>query len=353
MRKRRAKKKEVDVRYFSWPEYVGVFLGIGTLAALPAFMYGGITVRQAWREYLIWYVIYWAIISALFCTLTAYMKYRKFEKPMHALSEAARRVANGDFSVYLPPVHTLGAKDYIDVMFQDFNKMVEELASTETMKTDFIATVSHEIKTPVSIIQNYATALQKPGVTDAARNEYADTIATASEQLAIMVTNILRLNKIENQVIVPRAEPYNLCRQLSDCALSFVDVCERKNIEFVIDVEDRATILADEEMMLIVWNNLLSNAFKFTEPGGRVILRQTSSANSVSVTVSDTGCGMAAETQRHAFDKFYQGDASHSQEGNGLGLALCHRIVALMGGQISIHSRLNEGSTFSVELKTE
>ena len=178
----------------------------------------------------------------------------------------------------------------------------------------------------------------------------AATIAAASESLSTMVSNILRLNKLENQEITPNAAPYDLTRQLCDCALAHEARWEAKNIDFDAQLEERVMVLADETMMEIVFNNLISNAIKFTEAGGRILLRQAKDGEQVVVTVADTGCGMDEATLGRIFDKFYQGDTSHSKEGNGLGLALVRRVLEISGGSISVTSAPGEGSEFTVRL---
>lgn len=296
---------------------------------------------------------YWAVMSLSFCIITNRQIVQRFDRPMKKLSEGAQRVAGGDFSVYLEPTHTPEKYDYIDVTFLDFNKMVEELGSIETLKNDFVANVSHEIKTPVAVIQNYAAAMKDKNLTDAEREEYSDTIINASQRLTELITNILRLNKLDNQEIIPVADPYDLPAQLAACAVQYIDLFDKKGIHFEADFEEQAMICADESMMEIVWNNLLSNALKFTEPGGTVSMRQTTDAAGLTVTVTDTGCGMTEEVAGRIFDKFYQGDTSHAMQGNGLGLALAQRVVQQVDGSISVGSKVGKGTTFTVKLPAE
>ena len=294
--------------------------------------------------------VYWALVAGALTLFTRHKIEKTYDQPMRELAKAADKVAKGDFSVYIPPIHTSNRHDYLDLMFLDFNKMVAELGSLETMRTDFIANVSHEIKTPLAGIQNYAQLLQRPGLTEEEQETYTAAILSSTRRLSALVTNILKLNKLESQQIVPQSAPYDLCGQLSECAMAFEPVWEEKHIDFEADLEDRATIVGDAGLLELVWNNLLSNAFKFTEPGGTVTLRQTSDADRVTVSVSDTGCGISTEVQKHIFDKFYQGDTSHATEGNGLGLALALRVLQLMDASIQVESEEGRGTTFTVQI---
>ena len=206
------------------------------------------------------------------------------------------------------------------------------------------------MKTPIAIIKNYAELLLADRIEDEKRKEYARSVENAATRLSELISNILKLNKLENQKIMPEMEKYDICRQLCECILQFEDTWDEKEIELEAKIEDAATVRADASLMELVWNNLISNAIKFTEPGGSVTVSQTSNMDCIRITVSDTGCGMSRESIDHIFDKFYQGDTSHAREGNGLGLALVKRVLELMDGDIQVVSEEGKGSTFTVTL---
>lgn len=295
-------------------------------------------------------MIYWGMVAAALTLFTRRKIRATYEEPMHKLAEATSRVANGDFSVYVPALHTQDKWDYLDVMIMDFNKMVEELGSIETLKTDFVSNVSHEMKTPIAIIKNYAELLKAEHITEEQRKEYAESIEGAVMRLSNLISNILKLNKLENQRITPEVETYDVCRQLCECILQFEDAWDEKEIELEAEIEDVAMVEADESLLELMWNNLLSNAIKFTEPGGTITVKLTSDESFIKISVSDTGCGMEDNILNHIFDKFYQGDTSHSKEGNGLGLALVKRVLELLDGDIQVFSEAGKGSTFLVSL---
>lgn len=295
-------------------------------------------------------MVYWAAVAAGLTLYTRWRIQQAYEKPMQALAEATAKVSQGDFSVYVPPLHTPDKLDYLDVMITDFNKMVEELGSIETLKTDFFSNVSHEIKTPLAVIHNNAELLDCDRITDEQRRECTEAIQHATRRLSSLVMNMLKLNKLEKQVIKPVPEPFDVSAQICACALQFEDLWEKKKITFDADIEERVMIEADAGLLEIVWTNLLSNALKFTPDGGSVGITQTSDRDRITVCVSDTGCGMDENTLKHIFDKFYQGDTSHATEGNGLGLALVQRIVQLSDGTITVKSAPGKGSVFTVTL---
>ncbi|MBE6802713.1 MAG: HAMP domain-containing histidine kinase [Ruminococcaceae bacterium] len=291
------------------------------------------------------YLLFGCLISS---ALVYLIRARGQTIKMQNICEAAQKVAAGDFSVRLDVYKDKKRKNEIDILKEDFNTMVTELASIEKLKDNFVADVSHEIKTPLSVIQGYADLLQTNGISDEQRGEYIKRISEQINKLTNLVTNILKLNKIESKEIVCK-EKFSLDEQMRFCILSLEDLINEKDIEIEVNL-DEVEINSDPVLLELVWNNLLSNAVKFTDRGGMICVSLSNQGNVVIATVRDTGCGMSEETCKHIFDKFYQGDTSHSQEGNGLGLALVDRVVTLLDGEILVSSQPNKGSEFKIIL---
>ena len=183
------------------------------------------------------------------------------------------------------------------------------------------------------------------------RKEYARGVIDGSRRMADMMTNILKLNRLENQQIFPEGEEYDLGEQLAECILAFESVWEKRGIEIEADIADGITVVRDRELLSLVFNNLLSNAFKFTERGGKVSVSLTDECGTAVIKIRDTGCGMSPEVGKRIFEKFYQGDTSHAAEGNGLGLALVRRIIDILEGEISVESAVGVGTAFTVRIR--
>lgn len=292
------------------------------------------------------------ILLSVLCTVIDAIR-RRFmvERPVRRIVEAAEKIMSGDLSARIQTASRIESTESFDVVIEYINKMAEELSGLETLRTDFIANVSHELKTPLAIIQNYGTMLQAPNLPEEKRLEYAKSITEASRRLTDLISNILKLNKLENQQIYPERKTYDLGEQLCECLLSFESTWEKKEIEIDTDIEEEIFVESDAELLTLVWNNLFSNAMKFTEVGGTVSLTLKSDGGFAVVQVTDTGCGISPEVGRHIFEKFYQGDTSHSMQGNGLGLALVKRVVDIVDGDISVSSEVGKGSTFTVKIR--
>lgn len=272
------------------------------------------------------------LLSLIFTILDGLYQRFMVERPLNQLLQATQKIIHGDFSVRIPRQRRSIARNEMDVIIDNFNDMAKELAGVETLRSDFIANVSHELKTPLSIIKNHADLLQSSDLSETERIAYAKVISTTAYSLSQLITNILRLNKLENQNIYLKGETYDLGEQLAECLLRFEQIWEDRQIDLETDIEEGLTITADSELLALVWNNLFSNAFKFTEANGSVRVQALRQDKKIIVSITDTGCGMDPETGAHIFEKFYQGDTSHAATGNGLGLALEQSGTLLLAG---------------------
>ncbi len=286
-------------------------------------------------------IILGTIIGALF-------GYRTI-KPFKDLSSGMKQIAQGDFKVSVEIPVNVDDDSELNVLIQNFNIMASKLAEIETLRSDFISNVSHEFKTPLATIQGYVTLLEDDKLTPTERKKYIDIIFDATTKLTNLTSNILKISKLENQEVEINKTEYNISEQLREVIILLQSSWEQKRIEFDIDIPD-FNIISDEELLQQVWMNIISNAIKFSYEDSVIKIAIKSNSNSVTINITDYGIGMDQETQTHMFDKFYQGDKSHSKAGNGLGLALVHKIVYLCGGIIDVESELGKGTTINVTL---
>ena len=272
-----------------------------------------------------------------------------FFNPIKKLRRAMDKVADGDFSVRLEEKSS--SKEIMEI-YTGFNLMANELSSTEILQTDFVSNVSHEFKTPINAIEGYSTLLQGSENLDDDQKEYVEKILFNTQRLSSLVGSILLLSKLENQQIPTNQTEYRLDEQIRQSVVALETAWVQKDIELDVDL-DRVSYLGNEQMMRHVWDNLISNAVKFSPQGGVVKLRLTKRARKLMFTIEDQGPGLSEDAQKHIFDKFYQADSSHKQEGSGLGLALAKRILTIEKGQITAENIPEVGCRFTVTLRTK
>lgn len=271
------------------------------------------------------------------------------ERSVRAILAATKRIAAGDFSARLDIEHVYEKYNDYDLIMENINAMAAALEKNETLNADFVSNVSHEIKTPLALIRSYVELLQNE--TDGeTREKYVQIVVQATQRLSGLVANVLKLNKLENQQLSFEREKISLHEMLAESALAFEDAYEKKKITLDCDL-DEVEIYSCAGYLEIVWQNLISNAVKFTSEGGNIRISLKKEGKFAVVKVQDDGCGISAAAGSRIFDKFYQGDTSHAGEGNGLGLALVKKVIDLIGGEISVVSELGKGSAFTVKLR--
>lgn len=291
---------------------------------------------------LMWMVMFSLALGA---AITAFLSKRLFA-PISQLSAAIREVAAGDFSVRLP---SGGRFKQVRETYDNFNLMVRELGATETLQSDFISNVSHEFKTPINAIEGYAMLLQDQHQTPAEQQEYVEKILFNTRRLSELVGNILLLSKVDNQAIVAAKAPFRLDEQIRQAILALEQKWNAKAIEFEVELEP-ITYCGNRSLLLHVWVNLIDNAIKFDPYGGEVDIRLFTKDGRAVCVIKDSGPGIPPPVQAHIFDRFYQAESSHQDEGNGLGLALVKRIVSVAGGTVSVESPPDCGAAFTVTL---
>ncbi len=289
------------------------------------------------------------ILSAICAAIDALRRKYTVDKPVQKILQATEEIAKGNFDVKIDITHPYERYNEYDYIMENVNIMSAELSKSEVLKTDFISNVSHELKTPLAVIKNYSALLDDENLDSESIKKYLKAINNASDRLSDLITNILKLNKLENQEIKAEKRKFDLSEALAEVVIRHEELIEQKNISLGCDI-DEIKIISSPDLLEIVWNNLLSNAIKFTPEGGSINVSLKRENKNAVVKVKDSGIGISKEVGQRIFEKFYQADSSRAVQGNGLGLALVKKVIDILGGEILVDSELNKGSEFTIVL---
>ena len=262
-------------------------------------------------------------------------------KPINGLINIMNRLASGDFSPRIALPKPWDRYPGMAELSESFNKMAEELGSTELLRHDFVNNFSHEFKTPIVSIAGFAKLLKREQLTEK-QLEYVSIIEEESLRLSRMATNVLMMTKVENQSILTDVSRFNLSEQLRDSILLLIDKWEKKELEFSLEFPEYM-INASEELLKQVWINLLDNAIKFSPEKSVITVSILELPSQMQVAISNFGPTISEEKQQRIFRKFYQADESHASSGSGVGLAIVKRVVELHSGTVVVES--HDGST--------
>lgn len=270
-------------------------------------------------------------------------------KPIQTLGNGFQRLSEGDFTVRVPENQKI---EEIREISKQFNAMTYDLSHIEALRSDFVANVSHEFKTPLSSIEGYAVLLQNQNLTPEKRDLYIKRIIENTARLSNLTSNVLLLSKLENQEMVLNNKEFRLDEQIRKTILSLEDKWSIKNIQFDIDLPLQI-YYGSEQLLEHIWYNIIGNAIKFSKQDGIIEISLQKTDKAIQVKITDHGEGMSEDVIKYIFEKFYQGDQSRLSEGNGLGLTLVKRILDICNGKIDVNSEEGKGSSFTITLPTE
>ncbi|MEZ0394884.1 MAG: HAMP domain-containing sensor histidine kinase [Anaerolineales bacterium] len=290
---------------------------------------------------------YSGLIALALSLFLAFGLARWIGSPLQGLVAAARRMPESG------PLTARGPRE-VQELIHAFNDMAARVRATQKSQREFVANVSHELKTPLTSIQGFAQALEDgTAETPAARQQAAAIIRQEAERMHRMVLDLLDLARLDSGTLELQRAPLDLAALLRGVVERVTPQAQAAGVSLDLQAGDLPALTGDGDRLVQVFGNLVENALKFTPPGGGVFLRAQAVPGGVEVEVSDTGLGMTPEVQAHIFERFYQADASRaggSRHGAGLGLAIAQEILRAHGGRISVRSTPGEGSTFTVFL---
>lgn len=285
------------------------------------------------------------VICIIIGSILMFFATKRISKPIKYISDVTKEVSKGNFDISI----NYESDDEIGLLAKNFNTMIQEIKNMEYLRKDFISNVSHEFKTPIASIQGFIEMLKNEELSKDKKDEYMNIIIEETERLSKLTSNMLKISRLDNQVIPNKQEEFSLDEQIRKIILLLEDKWEVKEIELDIDLED-TKFYGDKELIEQIWINLIENAIKFSDFRGRISIKLKDFNNYIFVEISDNGIGMSEEEKSRVFEKFYQGDNSRVREGNGLGLAIVKRIIDICEGKIEIESKIREGTKFKIIL---
>lgn len=340
---------------FSLMSYIFIFIGISFIltCSIILFLYDSPLTEEFIRSRAPRTFSNVFILSFIFTCIVMIIKYYFFDKQIDLIKNATDEINKGNYTYKIYTDSKIQKNSDLEYIIENINKISEQFSDLENLQNSFLSNVSHELKTPLTVIKNYANLLENENLNSEERNTYCKIISDTISKLNSLVENILKLNKLENKKILPKYSKFNLADFLGQTLLTFEQIWEEKNILLDVNLDENIFINTDKTLLEIVCNNIISNALKFTEPNGKVFISCYKDESYASIYIQDTGCGISNETGKHIFEKFYQGDTSHKEQGNGLGLALVKRIIDVLGAEIAIKSEVGVGSTFIIKINTK
>lgn len=287
-----------------------------------------------------------ALVLALFI---AFWMARWVADPLQGLVNAAQGFSGGEAK----PLSLKGPQE-VQELVGAFNQMTARVQAGQQVQREFVANVSHELKTPLTSIQGFSQAiLDGTASTPEQQKQSAQVIFSEAGRMHRMVLDLLDLARLDAGIADLKRAPVDLTALLNSVGERFAPQAHQSGVTLEIQAAGLPAITGDGDRLAQVFTNLVDNALKFTPAGGRVSVQATLAGDSVEITVTDTGAGIPAESLPRIFDRFYQADASRQggqKHGAGLGLAIVREIVRAHGGKISVRSTVGQGSAFVVQL---
>lgn len=292
------------------------------------------------------------VITAVMLVLSLVISYvisQTLARPIKRIEKATRRIAEGDYSVKVD----IKTNDEIGSLAESVNDMANELSKTDELRKDLIANVSHDLRTPLSLIRGYAETLRDvTGDNKEKRERQLGVIIDETERLDRIVSDMLDLSKLQAGSITVSTAPFDVSRTFDDVISRYDDLGAKNGITVVKSCEEGVFAVGDLPRLEQVFYNLINNAFNHTEEGGTITLCAETAGDSVRFSVSDTGSGISKEDLPHIFDRYYKGKAGKRKiVGTGLGLAIISSILEAHGAKYGVDSTLGVGTTFWFELK--